>query len=111
MSQSAKELTAESSPRATHYDRSVSGPFRPCALVPAYQSESTVGEVVVGLRQSVSRVLVVDDGSSDQTSAEAERAGAEVLRMSANLGKGAALRAGLARILSSDATHVAFVDA
>ncbi|HEY3203986.1 MAG TPA: glycosyltransferase family 2 protein, partial [Thermoanaerobaculia bacterium] len=46
-----------------------------------------------------------------QTSAEAERAGAEVLRMSANLGKGAALRAGLARILSSDATHVAFVDA
>jgi glycosyltransferase involved in cell wall biosynthesis len=85
--------------------------FRPVALVPAYQAEATVGAVVRGLAPSVTRVLVVDDGSSDETGPEAERAGAEVLRLPENGGKGTALRAGLARVLASDATHVAFVDA
>jgi glycosyltransferase involved in cell wall biosynthesis len=42
----------------------------------------------------VSRILVVDDGSSDGTAAEAEAAGATVLRHSKPLGKGAALAAG-----------------
>ena len=86
-------------------------PFRPVALVPAYQAAGTVGAVVRGLTASVARVVVVDDGSTDATGAEAERAGAEVLRQALNGGKGAALRAGLARVLASDATHVVFVDA
>jgi glycosyltransferase involved in cell wall biosynthesis len=89
----------------------VSSEFRPCALVPAYQAEATVGAVVRGLLPSAGRVLVVDDGSGDATGAEARKAGAEVLRLSSNGGKGSALRAGLDRILASDATHVAFVDA
>ena len=87
------------------------GIFRPVALVPAYQAEGTVGEVVNGLLRHVTRVVVVDDGSTDATSSEAARAGAEVIRLSDNGGKGSALRAGLARILATDATHVAFVDA
>ncbi len=86
-------------------------PFRPVALVPAYAAAATVGAVVAGLKKSVARVVVVDDGSPDATGAEAERAGAEVLRLPENGGKGTALRAGLARVLASDATHVAFVDA
>jgi len=85
--------------------------FRPAALVPAYQAESTIAAVVRGIRESVARVLVVDDGSSDRTAAEAESAGAEVLRRAANGGKGAAVRSGLERLLATDATHVAFVDA
>jgi glycosyltransferase involved in cell wall biosynthesis len=89
----------------------VSEGFLPCALVPAYQAEATISRVVRGLLASVPRVLVVDDGSSDRTAAEAESAGAEVLRRSSNGGKGAAIRAGLDTILASDATHVAFVDA
>lgn len=89
----------------------MSSEFRPCALVPAYQAEATVGAVVRGLLPSADRVLVVDDGSGDATGAEARKAGAEVLRLSSNGGKGSALRAGLDRILASDATHVAFVDA
>lgn len=79
--------------------------------MPAYQAAATIGEVVRGLRSSVPRVLVVDDGSSDQTALEAESAGADVVRRATNGGKGAAVRAGLAEILASDATHVAFVDA
>jgi glycosyltransferase involved in cell wall biosynthesis len=85
--------------------------FEPVALVPAFQAEMTVGTVVAGIRASVDRVLVVDDGSTDETAAEAERAGASVLRLERNGGKGTALRAGLARIHQSGATHVAFLDA
>jgi len=70
-----------------------------------------VGAVVGGLASRVRRVLVVDDGSPDRTGVEAARAGAEVLRLVKNGGKGAALRAGLDRVLASPATHVAFVDA
>jgi glycosyltransferase involved in cell wall biosynthesis len=85
--------------------------FRPVAIVPAYQAASTVGAVARGLRARVPRVIVVDDGSTDGTLAQAQRAGAEVLRLAVNGGKGVALRAGLARALASDATHVVFVDA
>ena len=89
----------------------IESPFRPVAIIPAYQAAATVGEVVRGLSRSLERVVVVDDGSTDATAAEAERAGAEVLRRAANGGKGSALRTGLARVLEGDATHVAFVDA
>jgi len=86
-------------------------PFRPAALVPAYQAAETVAAVARGLLAHVPRVLVVDDGSRDDTASEASRAGAEVLRLASNGGKGTAIRAGLARLLDSDATHIAFVDA
>src|SRR5262245_40020584 len=85
--------------------------FRPVALLPAFQAEATVAAVVRGVRGNVARVLVVDDGSTDRTGAEAAAAGAEILRRAENGGKGAAIRSGLAHLLASDATHVAFVDA
>jgi len=85
--------------------------FRPVALVPAYQASATVGPVVRGLLSHVGRVLVVDDGSTDATAAEASGAGAEVLTLARNGGKGTALRVGLERLLASDVTHIAFVDA
>lgn len=84
--------------------------FRPCALVPAYRAEETVSAVVSGLREHCP-VLVVDDGSTDGTGEAARLAGADVLRLERNGGKGTALRAGLERLLSTEATHVAFVDA
>jgi glycosyltransferase involved in cell wall biosynthesis len=110
MSKSPKELAARLA-GAPGYDPLVSSVFRPVALVPAYEVASTVGRVVLGIRDSVERVIVVDDGSTDATADEAERARAEVLRLPANGGKGAALRAGLELALASEATHVAFVDA
>ena len=74
-------------------------PFAPVALVPAFQAETTVGAVVRGIRAAVSDVLVVDDGSTDRSGAEAVAAGARVLRLSSNGGKGMALRAGLAEVI------------
>ena len=85
--------------------------FSPVVLIPAYQAAETVADVVRGARESIPRVLVVDDGSSDSTTPVAEAAGAEVLRRAQNGGKGAAVRSGLERLLATDATHVAFVDA
>jgi len=55
--------------------------------------------------------VVVDDGSTDATADRAAAAGADVLRLAKNSGKGSAIRAGLERIFASDVTHVAFLDA
>ncbi len=89
----------------------MTGEFHPVAIVPAYQAAKTVGAVVEGLLHHLSEIVVIDDGSTDSTSEEADRAGARVLRLPSNGGKGAALRAGLSLVLPTSATHVAFVDA
>lgn len=68
-----------------------------CALVPAYDAGRSVYEVVrslVAIWPDPKAILVVDDGSRDNTAAEAERAGARVIRHPHNRGKGAALRTG-----------------
>jgi glycosyltransferase involved in cell wall biosynthesis len=67
------------------------------AVIPCLDEAGRVGAVVRGLSGTVSRILVVDDGSSDGTAAEAGSAGATVLRHSKPLGKGAALAAGWRR--------------
>jgi glycosyltransferase involved in cell wall biosynthesis len=59
----------------------------------------------------VDRVIVVDDGSSDDTADRARAVGAEVSAHAANAGKGAAVRTGLARVFAEDFTHVLLLDA
>lgn len=81
-----------------------------CALVPAFNEAATVAAVAAGALEHVERVLVVDDGSTDATASAAAAAGADVMRLERNSGKGTAIRAGLSRILESDATHVLFMD-
>ena len=79
------------------------------ALVPAHNEAAAIERVVAGAGQHV-RVLVVDDGSSDDTAALAEAAGATVIRQSPNQGKGAALRAGFAAALAGGADAVITLD-
>jgi glycosyltransferase involved in cell wall biosynthesis len=80
------------------------------ALIPALECEATIGAVVRGTLAHLSRVLVVDDGSGDGTADAAKAAGAEVLRLPANRGKGAALRAGLLALRERGASHVLTLD-
>jgi glycosyltransferase involved in cell wall biosynthesis len=87
------------------------------AVVPAYQSAHTVGGVVRELLASwpgaggIPRVVVVDDGSTDETAEVAREAGADVVRHHKNRGKGAALRTGLERAHELGATVAVSVDA
>jgi glycosyltransferase involved in cell wall biosynthesis len=80
------------------------------AIVPAYCEGRFVGQVVRQILHYVQAVLVVDDGSSDNTASEAEAAGAKVIRHSANQGKGAALKTGLAYAVSIEVPFFLFLD-
>ncbi|GAB5602634.1 glycosyltransferase [Thermus sp. FJN-A] len=65
------------------------------ALIPAFHEEATVGQVVRVARAAGLPVVVADDGSRDATAAEAEGAGALVVRLPENRGKGGAIAEGL----------------
>ena len=80
------------------------------ALIPGYQEGLRIATVVEGARAYLP-VVVVDDGSTDDTAAQAEAAGATVLRQVPNAGKGAALRAGFRHALDRDAEAVVTLDA
>lgn len=62
------------------------------AGIPALNEERTIAKVIVQAMEQVDTILVVDDGSKDETSAIAKKLGAVVLKHTRNLGKGAALR-------------------
>ncbi len=85
-------------------------PVRVCAVVPAHNEAERIAGTIAGLRAiaDVSEIVVVDDGSRDGTAAEAERAGARVVRLGRNAGKGASLARGVA---STHAGIVLFADA
>jgi glycosyltransferase involved in cell wall biosynthesis len=65
-------------------------------IIPAYNEEDTIGMVIEKTQQSIplADILVVNDGSSDSTSAIAKQRGAMVLDLSYNLGIGAAMQTG-----------------
>ncbi len=65
------------------------------AVIPAFNEEKTIARVVEGAKKHVSEVLVIDDGSADATADLAKRAGATVIRIPWNKGKGNALSIGL----------------
>lgn len=64
------------------------------ALVPAYNEEKKIGSVIQDLFSHVDEVVVIDDGSTDDTARIAREAGAMVLSHRLNLGQGAALETG-----------------
>ena len=82
-----------------------------CALIAAFNEEVHVAAVVKGTAAYASAVVVVDDGSTDDTAARARDAGAIVIRHEQNRGKGQAIRTGLEYVLKQDCSHVLFLDA
>jgi glycosyltransferase involved in cell wall biosynthesis len=80
------------------------------AVIPAFQAARTLA-AVVGETGRHLPVIVVDDGSTDETAVVAEAAGARVLRQEPNQGKGAALRAGFRGALEMGAAAVVTLDA
>jgi glycosyltransferase involved in cell wall biosynthesis len=67
------------------------------AVIPCLNERTGISALVAALRRQLPLVLVVDDGSADDTAVLARDAGATVLRHERNFGKGAALRTGLSQ--------------
>jgi glycosyltransferase involved in cell wall biosynthesis len=64
-------------------------------VVPAYNEASVIGDVVADIRSVFDHVVLVDDGSKDNTGDIALRAGAHVVPHPVNLGQGAAIQTGV----------------
>lgn len=93
------------------------GTVRLSVVLPAYNEADRIAAAIARVRRELASVaadggleiLVVDDGSADETAARAEQAGADlVIRQDPNRGKGAAVRAGM---LAASGRTIAFTDA
>ncbi len=80
-------------------------------LIPAYNEGKTITEVISKTKKFSSDIIVVDDGSKDDTSKQAKKAGAIVLQHKINLGKGAALKTGCDYAVKSGAHKIIVIDA
>ncbi|MBI2666646.1 glycosyltransferase family 2 protein [Candidatus Woesearchaeota archaeon] len=79
-------------------------------IIPSYNEEKHIAAVIKEAKK-YAPVIVVDDGSKDNTAAVAKTAGATVLRHKVNLGKGAALKTGCEYALAQGAQHLVSMDA
>ena len=83
-----------------------------CVVIPAFNEEKTIGRVISGLfDHGYINIIVVDDGSTDDTSAIATYAGATVIRHEINCGQGAALQTGNEHAFNLGAEIVIHFDA
>ena len=81
-------------------------------VVPLYNEAQVVREVIEDARRTFRHIVVVDDGSRDDSAAKAEAAGAVVVRHPINLGQGAALQTGIRYVLErTDARYLITFDA
>ncbi|MEW6229623.1 MAG: glycosyltransferase family 2 protein [Bacillota bacterium] len=84
--------------------------MRVAAVIPAYNEAARIGNVISAVRGAklVSEIVVVSDGSTDDTADVARSLGVRVIELECNMGKGGAMKAG---IDATDADILAFIDA
>lgn len=80
-------------------------------VIPAYNEEEVIGDVVNLVKSKVNHVIVVDDGSTDATSYQAKKVGAFVVNHSINRGQGAALQTGINFALGQSSDIIVTFDA
>ena len=83
---------------------------RTLAIIPCRNEEATIGSLVLKTKRFVNEVLVVDDGSDDETKKIAKDAGATVISHKKNRGKGAAIRTGFQFARENDFDYVVTMD-
>lgn len=86
-------------------------PSRVALVIAAYNEGSVIGNVIRDAMRLFPSIIVVDDGSSDETATTAMTAGATVLRHPINLGQGAALQTGITYAVRQQVDFVATFDA
>jgi len=80
------------------------------AVIPCYNEEATIGSVVLKAKHHVDEVLVVDDGSTDDTAKIAKEAGATVISHKRNRGKSPAIKTGFRYVLDKGFDYVVTID-
>lgn len=83
---------------------------RVLVAIPCLNEERNIGSLVIQAKRWASEVIVVDDGSRDETSLIAEAAGAIVVRHESNQGKGAAMNSAFAVALGREADVLVVMD-
>lgn len=81
-----------------------------CAVIPAFNESENICWVVEKTKPFVDEIIVVDDGSLDDTGYKALKCGARVIRHPKNKGKGAALRTGFVKAIKLGADIVITLD-
>lgn len=81
------------------------------AIIPAFNEESTIGEVIKSTLQFVDEVLVINDGSTDNTVAAARNAGANITDNIVNRGLGKTIKRGYAEAIRHGADIIVQIDA
>jgi len=81
------------------------------AVIPAFNEAHAIGSTILLTRQHVDRVIVIDDGSSDNTADIARSAGADVIRLDCSTGRAYALLLGLRRAREQRCTMAVSLDA
>lgn len=87
------------------------GTMQVVAAIPAYDEVATIADVVTTVGEYVDEVIVVDDGSVDDTADAAERAGATVVEHESNRGYGAALKTAFTEAYHRDVDVLVTLDA
>jgi glycosyltransferase involved in cell wall biosynthesis len=83
---------------------------RTLIVIPCYNEESTIGSVILESKKYAKNILVVDDGSKDDTVDIARQAGAKVISHKKNMGKSAAIKTGFQYALENDFDFVVTID-
>ena len=83
------------------------------AVVPAYNEQEKIGQIVEKIRESDKEldIVVIDDGSTDRTTANARLADARVIRLSSNMGYGVALQTGYKYAMAGGYDYLVQLDA
>ncbi len=80
------------------------------AVIPAFNEAATIFDVISRCNTMLEHIIVVDDGSTDQTIAQAEKAGAIIVALGENFGKANALIKGMEHALNLGATSIVTLD-
>jgi len=100
----------EKKERIKLYQKKSPTAHRSLVVIPCFNEEVTIGSIVLKSKRYAHTVVVVNDGSSDNTAEVAKEAGAVVLSHSKNKGKGAAVKTGFKYALQKDFDYVVTID-
>lgn len=81
-----------------------------CVLIPAYNEQNYIGQLLEDVKKYADNILVVDDGSSDGTLAVVKKAGVDYIEHKVNKGKGASLSDGYRYVIEKNYDYVLVMD-